>query len=175
MAFNEYANPTIDTERLKVYADVGTDSTEKWELQGRGVASNDFATNADVTQELDVLGFTDVTVAKAKPTLEMELKLRKNSLLGEKILNAWLDRTCAIDNLSVILKYEFLDADAQTPATNCVAYKETGCTIAIANVTGEAGNKLTVTCTLYLSNATVKGYMAKTDGETITFTAGTPS
>ena len=50
MAFNEYANPTIDTERLKLYADVRTNSTEKWELQGRCVTSNDFATNADVTQ-----------------------------------------------------------------------------------------------------------------------------
>lgn len=38
MAFNEFATPTVATERLKLYLDIGTSSTSPlWELEGRGV------------------------------------------------------------------------------------------------------------------------------------------
>lgn len=167
--FNSYANPTIDTEHLKIYANVGSGSSEEWELQGRGIQTNEFETNADVSQEPDVLGFVDVVVSKAKPTLEMEMKLRKNSKLGAKLLDAWLDRSCAVTNQDILIKYEFIDVGASN-SINCLAYREKSCTISISNLTAEAGGKITVTATLYLSNDTVKGSMAKTDGESVTFT-----
>lgn len=173
MEFNDYANPTIDTERLKIYCDVSTTGSSQWELQGRGVASNTLTTNSDVTNDLDVLGLVDINTGKAKPTMDIELKLRKGSVLGEKIFESWIDRSCVVKNLNLLLKYEFVNVGEGKD--NCLACKETGCAISLSNVTAEAGGKITVSGTLYLTNETVKGYMPIIDGETITWTEGVPA
>lgn len=178
MAFNEFATPTVATERLKLYLDIGTStSSPTWELEGRGVKNNSIDTGVDVSNDTDVLGIVDVTVSKPKPTMEMEFKIRKGTVLGEKAIQSFRTRTCVLENQTVILKYEFLDAGEQGSgtATNCKADKETDCTIALTNISAEAGDYITCTATLYLSNSTVEGYMPKTDGESITWTEGNPS
>lgn len=175
MEFNEYANPTVATERLKLYLNIGESTTEKWELEGRGVKSNSIDTGVDISNDPDVLGIIDVTVSKPKPTMEMEFKIRKGTVLGEKAIASFRTRTCALENQTVILKYEFLDAGSGSNSQNCKADKETDCTIVLTNISAEAGDYITCTATLYLSNSTVAGYMSKTDGETITWTAGDPT
>lgn len=176
MAFNEYATPTVATERLKLYLDIGTSSSPTWELEGRGVKNNSIETGVDISNDPDVLGIVDITVSKPKPTMEMEFKIRKGTVLGEKAIESFRTRTCVLENQTVVLKYEFLDAGSATNgnAENCKADKETGCAIVLTNIAAEAGDYITCTATLYLSNETVSGYMPKSDGDTITWTAGDP-
>ena len=178
MAFGEFANPTVATERLKVYLDIGT-STESptWELEGRGVQNNSIDTGVDVSNDTDVLGIVDVTVSKPNPKMEMEFKIRKGTVLGEKAIQSFRSRTCVLENQTVVLKYEFLDAGTAGSgnATNCKADKETDCTIALTNISAEAGDYITCTATLYFSNETVEGYMSKVDASQITWTEGNPS
>ena len=178
MAFNEFAAPTIETKRLKLYLDIGDGSTSpQWELEGRGVKSNSIETGVDVSNETDVLGFVDVTVGAPKPTMEMEFRIRRGTVLGEKAIQSFRTRTCALYDQTVILKYEFLDAGSSTSgkSENCKADKETGCVIALTNISAEAGEYISCTATLYFSNDTIEGYMPKTDGESITWTAGEPA
>lgn len=178
MSFNEFATPTVATERLKVYLDIGTStSSPTWELEGRGVQNNSIDTGVDVSNDTDVLGIVDVTVSKPKPTMEMEFKIRKGTVLGEKAIQSFRSRTCVLENQTVVLKYEFLDAGAAGSgnATNCKADKETDCTIALTNISAEAGDYITCTATLYFSNSTVEGYMPKVDASPITWTEGEPS
>lgn len=178
MAFNEFATPTVATERLKLYLDIGTSaSSPTWELEGRGVKSNSIDTGVDISNDTDVLGIVDVTVSKPKPTMEMEFKIRKGTVLGEKAIQSFRTRTCVLENQTVILKYEFLDAgtSGSTALANCKADKETDCTIALTNISAEAGDYITCTATLYFSNSTIEGYMPKTDGESISWTEGEPS
>lgn len=178
MAFNEFASPTVETERLKLYLDIGTsEDSPTWELEGRGVANNSIDTGVDVSNDPDVLGIIDVTVSKPKPTMEMEFKIRKGTLLGEKAIESFRTRTCALENQTVLLKYEFLDAGTAGSgnATNCKADKETECTIVLTNIAAEAGGYITCTATLYFSNKRTEGYMPKVDASPIAWTEGQPA
>lgn len=167
--FNDYANPKIETKRFKIYADISTDETPKWELQGRGVESWTVEENSDVEKVTDVLGYVDMERGVSQPTQSgVAIKLRKGSVLGEMLFNAWYTRDMsAINNLKILQKFEFMDGATEE---DCLARLEEGVMIAINNFTGEAGGYLGFEIDIHYANQSTTGTMKKVDGETVTFT-----
>lgn len=172
LTFNDKANPKVETKYFKIYIDVGTDSEETWELQGRGVESWSIEEGSDVEKTTDVLGMVDMERSTAQPTQSgLSVKLRKGSKLGEMLFNAWYTRDMsALNNMKILQKFEF--ADGKT-ATNCKARLEEDVMIAINNFTGEAGSYLGFEIDIHYANKTTLGEMAITDGATIKFTPDT--
>lgn len=169
--FNDYAKPKVETQRFKIYADVGTDATTpEWELQGRGVESWTIEENSDVNKVTDVLGFVDMERGTAQPTQSgVAIKIRKESKLGGMLFEAWYRHdTSKIDAIKILQKFEFVDGPTEG---TCLARLEEDVMIAINNFTGEAGGYLGFECDFHYANKTTYGTMAKVDGEKITFTA----
>lgn len=167
--FNEFANPKVETKRFKIYADVGTSTSPEWELQGRGVESWTVEENADVEKTTDVLGMVDMERATAQPTQSgVEVKLRKNSKLGELLFNAWLKRDYEkLNAMKILQKFEFADGDSED---ECLARLEEDVMIAINNFTGEAGGYLGFEIDIHYANKSTLGTMPKVDASSITFT-----
>ena len=170
--FNNFASPKVETKRFKLYADVGTDSTPVWELQGKGVESWTIDENADVTKVPDVLGEVDMERGTAQPTQSgIAVKVRKGSVFAEMLFDAWYRRDYSkLNSIKILQKFEFVDGDTEG---TCRARIEDGVMVAINNFTGEAGGYLGFDIDLHYANKTTHGTMTKEDGETITFTPDT--
>lgn len=166
--FNSYANPKVETKRFKIYADVGTNSSPEWELQGRGVESWTVEENVDVEKTTDVLGTVDMERGVAQPTQSgVAIKLRKGSKLGKMLFDAWFKRDySSLNAIKILQKFEFADG---TVSSSCLARLEEDVMIAINNFTGEAGGYLGFEVDIHYANKTTTGTMPKDDGETITF------
>ena len=167
--FNSYAAPKVETKRFKIYADVSTNGTPEWELQGRGIESWTVEENSSVNKVTDVLGFVDMEREAAQPTQSgVSLKLRKGSKLGQMIFDAWYKRdNSKLDAMKILQKFEFVDGATEN---TCLARMEEDVMIAINNFTGEAGGYLGFEVDIHYANKTTTGTMPKVDGETITFT-----
>ena len=167
--FNSYANPKIETKRFKIYADVSTSDTPEWELQGRGVSSWTIDQNGGVEKTTDVLGFVDMERTPAQPTQSgVEIKLRKDSKLGQKLFNSYYSGdTSGIDAMKILQKFEFADGESEG---TCLAKLEEDVMMDITSFTGEAGGYLGFTVDIHYANKFTTGTMPKVDGETITFT-----
>lgn len=172
--FNNYANPKVDTKRFKIYADVGTNSDPKWELQGRGVESWTVENNADVNKTTDVLGFVDMERGTAQPTQSgVPVKLRKGSLLAQMIFDAWYTGDYSkLNSLKILQKFEFIDGEEEG---TCKARLEEDVMIGVNNFTGEAGNYLGFEIDIHYANKRTLGTMPKEDGAEIVFTPQTTS
>ena len=97
--FNANAKPTVAVEdAYRLYVDVkDTGSTPVLELQGRGVTAYSQSSNSDVSQDLDVLGYTDTTAGAPKVTQEISpLRVRKGSKLAGMIFDAYLSNKSSI-------------------------------------------------------------------------------
>lgn len=173
MAFNDKVNPKAETKLFKLYADVSTDSTTpKWELQGRGIESWTVEENQDIEKKTDVLGYVDMERGTAQPTQSgVAVKLRKDSVFGEMLFDAWFtgDKS-KLDKVKILQKFEFVDGD---DADTCKARLEEEVMIAINSFTGEAGGYLGFEIDIHYANKRTLGTMPKTDGDTVTFTADT--
>ena len=161
--FNSNANPTVAVEEAyRLYVDVKSNGTTPvLEMQGRGVTSYSQSSNADSSQDLDVLGYTDTTVSTPKVSQEIELKVRKGSKLSGKIFDAYLENKGSIV-VDIYEKYPMVDYSS-SDTTSCRARKQTNCTIAWTEATIEAGGKFGYNVTLYHSGEITKGKMAKED------------
>lgn len=168
--FNDLANPKVETKRFKIYADVGTDGTETWELQGRGVESWSIEENADVEKKVDVLGIVDMERGTPQPTQSgVTVTLRKGSKFAEMLFNAYKSRDySALNSVKILQKFEFVDGKTMT---TCFARLEEDVMICINNFVGEAGSYLKFEIDIHYANKTTLGEMPKEDGETIKFTA----
>lgn len=172
--FNEKATPTVAVEdAYRLYVDVKDSGTSPvLELQGRGVASYSQSANADISQDLDVLGYTDTTASAPKVSQEIALKVRKNSKLAGMIFDAYLDNKSSII-VDIYEKYPMVDYSS-SDTDSCKARMQKNCTIAWTEATIEAGGKFGYTVTLYHSGEITKGKMAKVDAESgATFEADT--
>ena len=167
--FNDYANPKVETKRFKIYVDVGDGSSPEWELQGRGVESWTVEENSSVEKVTDVLGAVDMERGTAQPTQSgVSVKLRKGSVLGQMLFNAFYKRDYSkLNALKILQKFEFVDG---TDADTCLARLEEDVMIAINNFTGEAGGYLGFDIDIHYANKTTTGTMPKEDGSSITFT-----
>lgn len=161
--FNGNAKPTVAVEdAYRLYVDVkDTGTTPVLELQGRGVSSYSQSSNADSSQDLDVLGFTDTTVSAPKVSQEIELKVRKDSKLAGMIFDAYLENKGSI-TVDIYEKYPMVDYSS-SDTENCKARMQKNCTIAWTEATIEAGGKFGYNVTLYHSGEITKGKMAKED------------
>lgn len=169
MAFNDFANPKIETKRFKIYIDVGTALTPTWEIQGRGVESWTVEQNQDIEKTPDVLGFVDMERGTAQPTQSgVTLNLRKGSVLAEKLFNAFFKGDLSsLDAVSILQKFEFIDG---TKEDTCLARLQNNCMIAVNSFNGEAGGYLNFDVDIHYSNEIVTGTMPIIDGSPITFT-----
>lgn len=167
--FNSFANPKVDTKRFKIYADVGTEGTTEWELQGRGIESYTIEENSDVEKTPDVLGMVDMERGPSQPTQSgLSIKLRKGSKLCEMIFNAFYKRDYSkLDAVKILQKFEFADGPDEN---TCLARLEEDVMIAVNSFTGEAGGYLGFEIDIHYANKTTTGTMPKVDGETIEFT-----
>lgn len=168
--FNEKASPKIETKCFKIYADVSDDgTTEKWELQGRGIESWSIEEGSDVEKTTDVLGMVDMERGTAQPTQSgLSVKLRKGSKFAEMLFDAWFTRDMSkLNGIKILQKFEFIDGKT---TTNCKARLEKDVMISINNFTGEAGSYLGFEIDIHYANNTTLGEMAKVDGEEIKFT-----
>lgn len=163
--FNANAKPTVAVEEAyRLYVDVkDTGTTPVLEMQGRGVSSYSQSANADSSQDLDVLGYTDTTVSAPKVSQEIELKVRKGSKLAGMIFDAYLENKGSI-TVDIYEKYPMVDYSS-SDTDNCKARKQTDCTIAWTEATIEAGGKFGYNVTLYHSGIITKGKMTKVDPE----------
>ena len=161
--FNANANPTVAVEdAYRLYVDVKDSGTSPiLELQGRGVTAYSQSSNADSSQDLDVLGFTDTTISAPKVSQEIELKVRKDSKLAGMIFDAYLENKGSI-TVDIYEKYPMVDYSS-SDTDSCKARKQTNCTIAWTEATIEAGGKFGYNVTLYHSGEITKGKMAKVD------------
>lgn len=169
--FNDKANPTVAVEdAYNLYVDVGSGPTVKLEKQGRGVSSYSQSSNADTSQDLDVLGYTDTTVSAPKTSQEIALKVRKGSVLAGMIFDAYLQNKGSI-TVDIYEKYPMVDYSS-SDTDSCKARMQKDCTIAWTEATIEAGGKFGYNVTLYHSGDITLGKMAKVDPESgATFTA----
>lgn len=171
MAFNNFANPKVETKRFKIYVDVGDSLlSPTWELQGRGVESWTVETGGDgITKTTDVLGYVDMERAIAQPTQSgISLAIRKGSVLAEMLFNAWFsDDFSTLDSMKILQKFEFIDG---TITDTCKARLQDECMIAINSFNGEAGGYLNFDVDIHYSNKIVTGTMPIEDGSTIAFT-----
>ena len=170
MAFNNFANPKVETKRFKIYIDVGNSLLNPtWELQGRGVESWTVEQNQDIEKKPDVLGYVDMERGIAQPAQSgVILALRKGSLLAEMLFNAYFsgDLT-SLDSMKILQKFEFIDG-AETDT--CKARLQDECMIAINSFNGEAGGYLNFDVDIHYSNKITTGTMPIEDGTTIEFT-----
>lgn len=158
--FNDKVNPTVAVEdAYRLFVDVGASGTVELEMQGRGVSSYSQSSNADSSQDLDVLGYTDTTVSAPKVSQEIELKVRKGSKLAGMIFDAYLENKGSIV-VDIYEKYPMVDYSS-TNTTDCKARKQADCTIAWTEATIEAGGKFGYNVTLYHSGVITKGKMPK--------------
>lgn len=168
--FNSRANPTVAVEEAyRLFVDVKTSgTTPELEMQGRGVASYSQSSNADASQDLDVLGFVDTTVSAPKVSQEMEMKVRKGSKLGAMIFDAYLDGKSSI-TVDIYEKYPMVNHS--TGGTDCKARKQSYCTVVWTEAQIEAGAKFGYNVTLYHSGIITKGSMPIDDDSEQVFTA----
>ena len=169
--FNANAKPTVAVEEAyRLYVDVKDSGSQPvLELQGRGVPSYSQSANADSSQDLDVLGYTDTTVSAPKVSQEIELKVRKGSKLAGMIFDAYLENKGSI-TVDIYEKYPMVDYSS-SDTESCKARKQVNCTIVWTETTIEAGDKFGYNVTLYHSGEITLGKMAKVDGESPAFTA----
>lgn len=168
--FNEFANPKIETKRVKFYYNLGTSSAPEWELQGRGIESWNLDMGSEVEKKKDVLGYVDMERSTPEPTQSgVVISLRKGSKLAEKIAEAEFTGDWSFfDNMEILKKYEYLDGKT---STNCKAKLEKGVMIVVNSMTAEAGSYINYDFDVNYANDFVTGEMPKEDGETITFIA----
>lgn len=169
--FNKYANPTVATEdAYRLYVDVKeSGETPVLELQGRGVTAYSQSSNSDVSQDLDVLGYTDTMASAPKVTQEISpLRVRKGSKLAGIIFDAYLNNKSSI-TVDIYEKYPMVDYSS-SDTDDCKARKQANCTIVWTETNLEAGGKFGYNVTLYHSGEITLGKMPKVDGGTITFT-----
>lgn len=168
-AFNDFANPKVETKRFKIYVDVGNGTSETWELQGRGVESWTIEEGSDVEKTPDVLGMVDMERSTAQPTQSgIALKLRKGSKLGEMLFDAWFKRDMSkLNSMKILQKFEFVEGST---TGKCKARKEEDVMISINNFTGEAGSYLGFEIDIHYANKSTLGEMSIEDDETVTFT-----
>lgn len=168
--FNANAKPTVAVEdAYRLYVDVKTSGTTPvLELQGRGVTAYSQSSNTDVSQDLDVLGYTDTTVSAPKVSQEISpLRVRKDSKLAGLIFDAYLENKGSI-TVDIYEKYPMVDYST-SDSTNCKARKQTNCTMAWTEATIEAGGKFGYNVTLSHSGEITLGKMAKEDEDSPTF------
>lgn len=173
MAFNDYANPKVQTKRFKIYAQVGTTGLSNdpvYELQGRGVENWTVEQNQNITKTPDVLGYVDMERGIAQPAQSgVTLKLRKGSVLAENLFNAWFSGDLsALDSITILQKFEFMDYPDATGY--CKARKQDNCMISINSFNGEADGYLGFDVDIHYSNEITTGKMAVEDPTTIIFT-----
>lgn len=168
--FNEYANPKIETKRVKFYYNLGSSSSPEWELQGRGVESWNLDMGSEVEKKKDVLGYIDMERTTPEPTQSgVKISLRKGSKFAEKIAEAEFTGDWSFfDNMEILKKYEYIDGKT---TDKCKAKLEKGVMIAVNSMTAEAGSYIQYEFDVNYANDFVTGEMPKTDGETVTFTA----
>ena len=169
--FNANAKPNVAVkDAYRLYVDVKDSGSDPvLELQGRGVTAYSQSSNSDVSQDLDVLGYTDTTAGAPKVTQEIELKVRKGSKLAGMIFDAYLNNKSSI-TVDIYEKYPMVDYSS-SDTDDCKARKQANCTIVWTEATLEAGGKFGYNVTLYHSGEITLGKMAKVDGENPTFTA----
>lgn len=167
--FNGYANPKIQTKRIKFYYNLGTSSSPEWELQGRGVENWSVDFGSDVEKKKDVLGYVDMERSDPEPTQSgVTVSLRKGSKFAEKIAEAEFTGDWSFfDNMEILQKYEYIDGKT---SDSCKAKLEKGVMIVVNSMTAEAGGYIQYEFDVNYANDFVTGQMAKVDGETITFT-----
>lgn len=164
--FNANANPTVAVEdAYRLYVDVKDSGTSPiLELQGRGVTAYSQSSNSDVSQDLDVLGYTDTTAGAPKVTQEISpLRVRKGSKLAGMIFDAYLNNKSSI-TVDIYEKYPMVDYSS-SDTDDCKARKQANCTIVWTEATIEAGGKFGYNVTLYHSGEITLGKMAKVDAE----------
>lgn len=169
ISFNGELSPKAQTEKFKIYANVGTTETPTWELQGRGVASWTIDSNGNVEKATDVLGLVDMERGTAQPTQTgVELKLRSGSQLGLMLFKAWVKKDFSeLNAMEFLQKFEFVDGISPD---RCLARKEKDVLIDIVSFSGEANGYLGFVVDIHYANNFVLGDMSKVDGATITFT-----
>lgn len=172
ITFNSAVNPKARTELFKIYANVGTTVAPVWELQGRGIESWSVERNEDIEKREDVLGLIDIMRGKQKPTQSgIDLLVRKGSAFGELLMDAWYTGDYSkLDNLDLLHKYEFVDYEEGTTTDECLAKRESECTVVINSFGGEAGGYLGFNIDIHYTNNTVTGHMTKEDASPVVFT-----
>ena len=140
--FNANAKPTVAVEdAYRLYVDVKDSGTSPvLELQGRGVTAYSQSSNSDVSQDLDVLGYTDTTAGAPKVTQEISpLRVRKGSKLAGMIFDAYLNNKSSI-TVDIYEKYPMVDYSYPNP-DHWKTHKKENCTIVWTEAKIEAGGK----------------------------------
>lgn len=163
--FNVGAGVKAKRPLLLTYVNVG-DSSEEWEVLGRGVEDSSITFNPNSTTVTDILGFTETDVKSWGATQQFTpYTVRGGSKLALKLHEIWLNKTPELlSQFKVLIVYKYIGDSTE----GFEAETQENCTISPDSLGGSTYVDMPITITF--SNISTRGKVTYT-GEKPTFEA----
>lgn len=172
-SFSWYETTGLDVKRkfLAHYVDVGTNSTEKWELLGYKVEDASIEFNWNEETVTDITGKTYRTITKSEPSITLDGYIMNTKSTFLKTLSNMAIRNAyeEFGNFTVLTVYYWL-TKGESLSLEYLAKKEKNCSIAPSSLGGEGYVRISPTITL--SNDATFGSVTTGIGTEPTFTEG---